>query len=75
MFYLVSTCCLPEGSRQHFPQTNKIHAITNVEGGRGLPGVGFACFSFIDKGMTLKCKVGKGSLDKNFERVPAGTHF
>lgn len=75
VFYLVSTCCLPEGSRQHFPQTNKIHAITNVEGGRGLPGVGFACFSFIDKGMTLKCKVGRGSLDKNFERVPAGTHF
>ena len=75
MFCLVSTCCLPEGSLQHFPQTNKIHAVTNEEGGRGLPGVGFACFSFIDKGMTLKCKVGRGSLDKNFERVPAGTHF
>ena len=25
--------------------------------------------------MTLRCKVGRGSLDKNFERVPADTHF
>ena len=35
----------------------------------------FACFSFIDKGMTLRCKVGRDRLDKNFESVPAGTHF
>ena len=47
VFYLVSTCCLPEGSLQHFPQTNKIHAVTNAEGGSGLRGVCFACFSFI----------------------------
>ena len=44
VFYLVSTCCWPEWSLQHFPQTNKIHAVTNAEGGRGLPGVCFACF-------------------------------
>ena len=35
----------------------------------------FACFSFLDKGMTLRCKVGRDRLDKNFESVPAGTHF
>ena len=40
-------------------------------------GVCFACYSFIDKGMMLGYKVGRGSLDKNFAgtRVPAGTHF
>ena len=75
----VSICCPPAVyQKDHYNIFHKlIKSMQSLmsKGTGDFQGVCFACFSFIDKGMMLRCKVGRGSLDKNFERVPAGTYF